>query len=396
MSAEHDQTLSEDSTEPMQDPASQSGRFAIVSHSVFKPAMMGWAGAILAAIVLILPAASIARLTALTGLGMLGDFSRVLFAVIGAVVGAGLGYALAAALQNKGERAEDNDDWDHAELEEDTSDESVQPIDPAAELGTESLDAPIEFADYEELEEAEIEPATVAEPQESEGGSKQPVSLPDAMGVQTALDALIASTSGAPNEPLTNDPENPEALETKAIHEGATLPDAPLAMGLDEFAAMPGRDGVWVDGIGEGNPSESAASETDLPSENAPGALPPESGTPARTQPVPTALAKLRATPLEELSMVQMIERFAAALEDRKAAYAAGADDLQPSLRNAPRDKILMEALKELASPLDQGSGDPSGLDGSEDAAQQQLSREKAKLRDALDKLGDLRGAAAA
>lgn len=410
------------------------GLLAITSHPIFKPALMGWAGALVALIILVLPVSLIERLTVLAGLEFVGDFARYIFAIIGGVVGAGIGLVLALAL--KGELPRRRSEWsdDDGEGEYDAGGEAhyeiepdgdIHPIDPTTELGSESLDAPIETAEFEEI----VEPADAAplaqaednevsaEPHASETGDpeisetdapqgrrrglaqlvrdeeaisdpddafpnygqdemavpednteltdcsqadddegplgtceasdtfekaddsgqddpEEEVALPDAESAQTALDALDA------------------LIQSSAQDESSVLDSVPAAMGLEEFAALPGRDAVWVEDTG--------LSADSKPAQNDPSISP--------------ALGKLRATPLEELSLVQMIERFAAALEDRKAARADAPPDR--------RDQQLAETLKSVTAPTEPDSPDT------------QLDEEDAKLRDALDKLADLRGAA--
>ena len=78
------------------------GQFAIASHPIFRPALIGWAGLVLALVILVLPNQLIDRLSLLTGLSILGDNARYILAVLGAVIGGGIGFAIAEALAAAG------------------------------------------------------------------------------------------------------------------------------------------------------------------------------------------------------------------------------------------------------------------------------------------------------
>ena len=112
---------------------------------------------------------------------------------------------------------------------------------------------------------------------------------------------------------------------------------APIELDLSEFAELPGRNAVWV----EEAPEPVVASPV-APASAPPPALhavpPPEPGT--------AALGRLRAIALNELSMAEMVERFAAALHEHRAA---------PPVRGpatsefAAREAALADALKALS-----------------------------------------------
>jgi hypothetical protein len=100
-------------------------------------------------------------------------------------------------------------------------------------------------------------------------------------------------------------------------------------LSLEEFAALPGRNAVWVE--------EASEPEPDIVVR---GVSAPAS--PARA--VPTAIAKLRAAPLAELSLCHMVERFAAALQDHQSSQEQHGDHDREE-----REAVLNEALKALA-----------------------------------------------
>jgi hypothetical protein len=110
----------------------------------------------------------------------------------------------------------------------------------------------------------------------------------------------------------------------------------PLALDLAEFAELPGRNAVWVE----------APATAEL--------APAPAFAPAPEQPeAQSALARLRAVPPGELSTVQMVERFAAALQDQRAQSErqnGGQNGGRGAHPSAKRAAALAEALKALAA----------------------------------------------
>lgn len=408
---------------------------AIVSHPIFTTALMGWSAVVLGAVVMILPAAMIAQATSLVGLGLIGELSRFIFAVVAAVIGGGIGLTLAKLIRGQDAR----EDHDYAEFEEAgrdgvarepydlRADMQLDPIDPAKDLGSESFDAPIEAAEYEELgaraaqkqapapaqpaksdrnpapgrrraigklvqQEAALEndasPLVTPEPT-PKGSQSEPIqhapiieedtpefdplmgaaaesdlpeapTMPAPKSAQSALDRLIEAS--APSGASSDETSDMEANEV----EPEAHCDTPVTLDLEEFGALETRDGVWVEGPQDAEtPQETAPVEAAKPEVRA-----PENSQRRANPAVPTALAKLRATPVHDLNMLQMMERFAAALEERKAtaafAKALKYADCEPPAQMAPNQQEIKAAA----------------------------NRESDKLRNALDKLGELRGAA--
>lgn len=139
--------------------------------------------------------------------------------------------------------------------------------------------------------------------------------------------------------------------------------EAPRELDLAQFAQLPGRNAVWVDeAVAE--PRHDAA-EPEVPAPPAPLPVPPSA----------TALARLRAVPPEELSTVQMVERFAAALHEHRDPATGRA---QHHRVTASREAALAEALKALATLSKQDSSPDTGE----------------PLRDAIAQLQSRRGAA--
>lgn len=284
------------------------------AHPLFTPVLTIW-GALLGGLVtLVLPAGLVLAAAAQIGLGALDELSRYLVAALAAVVVAAImlvvGKALAAAPRRKAETPS------LAAL----AVQHVRTIDPVTELGSSSLDAPVE---------------------------------------------TIPFAAAAPQE------ETAEAA-----------PSAPVEVDLAGFAAMPGRNGVWIEEPALA-PAEEAAPDSEAPVEAIPEPVAepvPEpviaavtESRPRRVAPPvsPSAIERLRAVPTSELSLIQMVERFAAALHEHQSAPRAGTDI-------AGREAALAEALKALAA-----------LSGESESPTQ-----SEPLRAALSRLQELRGAA--
>jgi hypothetical protein len=177
----------------------------------------------------------------------------------------------------------------------------VRPIDPARDLGSNSLDDPVETMPF-------ATPAwrdTGATPEPAPAPAPEPAAEPD-------------------------------------------LP-APRVLDLAEFAEWPGRNAVWVeDPPTDPAPAPAPAAE--------PFAYAPVS--PLRTpappaDPSAAALARLRAVPPSELSLAEMVERFAGALHEHRRE--APGKTLAPQ-DLAAREAALAEALKALTALSRDGS----------------------------------------
>lgn len=184
------------------------------------------------------------------------------------------------------------------------------------------------------------------------------------------IDPASELGSGSLDEPLETMPFAPSApaADPAPAPAGDDLPP-PLAMALEEFAALPRRNAVWVEEpapAGEGDPAASEAVSS--------GCEPAPVRERAVPRPAtPSAIERLRAVPPGELSLVQMVERFAAALHEHQAAPARTGRPADPG-----REAALAEALKALAAL----TGEDRSTDESE------------PLREALSRLQELRGAA--
>ncbi|MCR9180739.1 MAG: hypothetical protein NXH71_11000, partial [Erythrobacteraceae bacterium] len=168
------------------------------------------------------------------------------------------------------------------------------------------------------------------------------------------------------------EPEAEPQAGTIPAHQADDMPP-PRELDLAQFAVMPGRNAVWV--VDETTPAAPARPTPEPVPEPLSPSAPSPVAIPAASRPAGhSAIEHLRAVPPGELSLIQMVERFAAALHEHQAAAERRADHNGP----ADRDAALAQALKALASFSPEGHGEP----------------ETAPLRDALARLQELRGAA--
>ena len=262
----------------------------LVAHRAFAPVLGLW-GALLAGLsTLVVPPTMIDAAISGTLLATLGLPAQLTIALIAALVLGGGLFALALAMTKAARRRANR--LTVAEF----AARRVRPINPVRDLGTRSLDEPIvamPFATPPWREEAVSEPAPQPEPAAS----------------------------------------------------------APQELELSEFADLPGRNGVWVE---ERDPAAADHSgcevETVLAAEPAPAAsdaVRPIKPAVPPVHPSAAALARLRAVPPSELSIVQMVERFAGALHEHRTSppgKALSAQDI------AAREAALAEALRALAT----------------------------------------------
>ncbi len=430
---------------------------SIANHRTFVPVITAWGAALLGLAVLVLPASMIARLGTLSGLSALGGATKFIFAAIAALLGAGLAYIVAAALRERVGRNEER-----VAVVSAVSSRRMRPIDPVVELGSDSLDAPLENipfgaeeedGEFEELLEEATERASasdqptlgelsqrgydIEEPKDCSAAEEERAEKPSFTRSQFKS-ALIETCEGATCEaapsltPMTakaepaaedapvqgSQPPSPEQqaptgsaatpLATKkpigsAQSNGswsltqyqpvpkpesdpapvpapvpASEPEKPRALDLGQFAELPGRNGVWVE--------EEAAPPTPTPAmKSVPNQVPPAS-----------ALEKLRQKPTEELSIVEMVERFAGALHDHQRAQQKADRSGRMPQSGPGRDAALAEALKALTlfteRGFDQAPTAPEAANSNADLSH--LGQTERELRDALVKLQNLRGAA--
>lgn len=296
-----------------------------IAATRFYAPLVGLWGALLGALpVLVVPGRVFAPLTARFDELGLGISPQLLLAGSGALVLGGAIYAIAAAQHRRAVRITGGTPLAARALRE------VRPIDPARDLGSRSIDDPIETMPF----------------------------------------ATPAWRDAEPEEPAA------------PVTEEASLP--PRELDLSEFAELPGRNAVWVEDVPQAEPAPEPAPE---PVAYAPVAElhqpepEPEPAPAPEPQPEPgtAALARLRSVPPGELSLPQMVERFAVALHQHRTSPAARA---LTASEIAAREAALAEALRALAALSGGRPGDPAASTADD------------PLRAALAQLHTRRGAA--
>lgn len=224
----------------------------------------------------------------------------------------------------------------------------VHPIDPVRDLGSRSIDEPVETMPF-------VTPAW------------RDADVEDAEEELPVVPRVMREAEPEPEVPALN---------------------APRELDLAQFAELPGRNAVWVEeplapaapvaAERLAAPRPVAAPVVAAVPDPALAAASPRR--PAAVPPVPgaAALARLRALPPGELSMVEMVERFAGALHEHRTNAPART---LTAAELAAREAALAEALKALAALSGIGA-EPAPVDRDE------------PLRDALRQLQPRRGAA--
>lgn len=311
---------------------SKPTRRPLALHRLFGFVLGLWGAALGGLVTLVLPRNLVLEAAAQAGLAGVGANAPFVIAAIAALVLGAVMLTIAAlitrASDRKARRAKDTPSLAALAVRR------VQTIDPASELGSRRLDDPIEVMPF--------------------------------AGLKPEFEA-----------------------EDEAEAEVAQAAPPPLELDLEEFGALPGRNAVWVeaDSILGASPAPEAPAfapavtlpvdEAELPETPAEAAPEPvlQAVAPAPRPLSPSAIERLRAVPTSELSLVQMVERFAAALHEHQSA-APGQGPQRAD--QAGREAALAEALKALAAFSPDESSPAQGE----------------PLRAALTRLQELRGAA--
>lgn len=307
-------------------------RPTVRAHALFVPILAIW-GALLGGLVtLALPAGAVLAAAANIGLGALDEMSRFILAGVAALVIGSVMLVIGRLLASKADPRKDMPSIASMGVPQ------VSTIDPASELGSDSFDAPVETMPFAAAE--------------------------------------------AQREPVAKLAPEPEPVVLAEVP--APAPASPQELDLAQFAVLEGRNAVWIEEPVAATmpslvvPEPAPAPAPALAPAPAPAPVPAPAPEPAtimrRAQPRPprpSAIERLRAVPPSELSLVQMVERFAAALHEHQST-PAGSTGL------AARDAALAEALKALAVL-------------SRDSEAQTQSE---PVRAALGRLKELRGAA--
>ncbi len=328
----------------------------LMANRVFAPVLGVWGALLGGLVIMVLPPVMV---TAATKGTLIATLDLPTQATIAGVIAVGVGailFVIAAAksCEARGRRSPSNIVG--------AVSRRVRPIDPVRDLGTKSLDDPIETMPFATpaWRDAEVsEPAPAPKP--------APAPAPE-----PAPEPIVQSVSKPQVQP---EPVAPPVVSEQSV---------PLALDLAQFAELPGRNAVWVE-----EPLELSEAANPAPVAVPVASLAPERAATiaelrrAATPPPPpgtAALARLRSLPTSELSIVEMVERFAGALHEHRAgtpAHALTDDEI------AARGTALSEALKALAAL----SGDFANRAPAEDRVHE-------PLRAALSQLQPRRGAA--
>jgi len=337
---------------------------AIITMPRFTPILTVWGAALLGLSVLALSSVDIARANMILGLGALGHAAKFLYAAIAAVIGAAGAFAVAWALVRF--FGQSSSRGPVAAL----AGQRVRPID-RDELGSESLDAPIEDTLFD-ADEVEDIAAPIDEPSEDEetASEEEVLDLESFAEFDEAEEGALEEALEQPLDEAWVEPEDTQddiAVEQAAEEDEPVVPSAP-GLNIDAFRDILDEENRKTQALEDEARAKSAAAVTSI--------APPASG-----------IEKLRQVPPQDLSLVQLVERFAAALHDAQDRSPHELTSENLARETASRERALAEALKALDVFTDGGRRH-------EDADTASISETERDLQDALVKLQSLRGAA--
>lgn len=301
-------------------------RRPLSTHPGFVPLLGLWGAALGSLVVLVLPLRLIAPAAMVIGLDAAGVGARAILAGWAALMLGGLLVAFARHLKRSA-RSRQGDSRLAA------MPSRVSPIDPVRDLGSETFDAPIAAPD------AEIP---------SYNGAQGAVA-PSVVGPSppAVIDGECRPAPGQTRGPATLPERGHEGGESTAGVRKSDGAVRPRELALAEFAALPGRNAVWVE-----EPNVPAPATASRESAGQMAAEPARPG-------LPSAIERLRAVPARQLGLLQMVERFAAALHDHRTATQRRPN--LPAAEGLRRDAALAEALAALAELAGTRSGASEG-----------------------------------
>jgi len=358
---------------------------ALINLPRFTLIMTIWGAALLGLSVIALSSVDIARVSMVLGLGALGQFAKFVYAAIAAAIGAAGAFVVAHLLVRffgrSGRRGP------VAMLAADR----VRPID-REELGSDSLDTPIEeipFSalpeadDAHEADEADEDSADGEEPEERDLEETALLTFDAEPAEETSeedvfeLDALIELDEPIEDDPIDSDQSSDENSDAQ---DDAVAKSVAPGLNIDAFRDILAEETIKAEALEqEARELEAASAQISAIAPN------PTSG-----------IEKLRQLPTQDLSLIQLVERFAAALHDAQDRSAQEFTGAQLAEENASRERALAQALKALELFTDRGfdqggAGDNDGTMGGTDTT---ISETERDLQEALTKLQSLRGAA--
>jgi hypothetical protein len=285
-------------------------RRPLTQHPLFAAVLGLWGAALGALVTLVLPRALVMAACHRIGLSRLGETAPFILAALAGLVLGGALFALGSGMARLA-RAVRRRKATHPPIV--SAVPQVRPIDPVNELGSARLDEPVETMPF-----AGLKPTLAAEDARVDvpcptGKSPPPPGKPD-----------LAQADTLPGDSAVW-PEGPEPPAGRAVAETVTEAAAQSESGKAAGAA----------------PAACPAAPQQMPS-------PPRQ----------SAIERLRAVPVSELSLVQMVERFAAALHAHR--FAAPGRAGHPA-DQAARDAALAEALKALVTFNEAGQTSAQG-----------------------------------
>lgn len=300
----------------------------VTAHPAF-PVVFGiWGAGIGALAIAVLPDSLIeAIITAAASDVLISEARLALGGAMGVVLG--LGCLMLGQLAGRGRRA----------ASKSRSGYPSRVIDPVADLGLASLDEPLgsqSGAWAERGEELEDDFA-------GDGPADDTIWLPAFLGEVQDEPASIEAAGAATRASQPADEALNEAAAA-ADHKSAAPP--PREVDLGTFANLPGRNAVWVE--------EPANAGWQAPA----AALHPD---PA-PRPISAAIARLRAVPPTQLSLCEMVERLAAALQEYQADESNAAEAAGGSAGD--REALLEEALGALGKVTARGKAEQEPTSG--------------------------------
>ena len=448
----------------------------IAQHPIFVPLITIWGGALMGLAILVMPQSAIHNAGASAGLGAYGAGLRFGLGGACALLGGGLGFMVSRMIHNKASAAR------KTTIAATFAKRKLQPINPFVDLGSTSLDAPLDEPAGGNVEPTPIKASVEAQFEEMEahdqeaghqqaGDHELPASVDTKAGPDEAPAYKNADSNDAPGqEAQAKESANQQLAFTHKQYQQALIESCEASWDGDADKAEPGNSSVTAavqntqdtqvgagpDGqaIVEPGPNNAGPNKpgpnkpgprgASKPAANAPGSawsltqvspgkltpppVPTQRGDessdphfdkdgahseishntvplPQNTGPKPRssapasldALEKLRQIPTSELSLVQMVERFAGALHEHQNTGGARVE-----IAHHGRDAALVEALKALTlfteSGFDRASGDqlrdPLSGAGAPEPASARANETEEDLRRALVKLQSLRGAA--
>ncbi|MBV7265372.1 hypothetical protein [Erythrobacter ani] len=350
---------------------------SIAGHRAFAPLLAVWGALLFGLSVLVIPHSLVSKFLAGAGLGIAASIPQIVMTALAACVGCLLAWGSAVAVQKRTA-------WPNRAGMAFGTDRQIEPFDLATDLGSETLGEPlVDDLLYLDVElEEDISAASIDVAGELRDGANGAEQF-DGQECDDAPEQLAEPTSGL-------------HVADDSVAAGDCAPsiqsnhDAPRDMSLADFADLPGRNAVWVQEPAEAAPTAAQPIATAVSPETESAEITAEA--PSRPGPQ-AAISKLRGIPPGDLSLIQMVERFAAALHERQQKLPGRRDQIA----GKHCDTTLAEALKSLTMFTGQKFASGNAQAHRSDAipvAMGDLQDTTRELRAALAKLQRIRGAA--